>query len=62
MIPLPDTGFCGINESRWLLLCLLLQGDRNSMKTALTFCLVLCRGTEFDAEESNLPRKDVSMA
>lgn len=32
------------------------------MKTALKFCLVLCREIEFDAEDSNLPRKDVTVA
>lgn len=35
MIPLPNTFFGGINENRWLFLWLFLQGDRNSMMTAL---------------------------
>lgn len=52
MIPLPEIFFCWINESRWLLLCLFLQGDHNSMKT---FYLALHGEIGVDTEESSLP-------
>lgn len=52
MIPLPDFFFCWINESKWLLLRLFLQGDHNSMKT---FYLALHREIGVDTEESSLP-------